>query len=146
MAAGFFARNDLADTTSDMGLRYEPLRERHIDLAVGPALPDVVSAFHSPPVRPVTLRPAARGRDRAALASSRRGGPIHPFPNGNGRHARIMADTALVRVLSGRTIRLGRHNLPRMNDRRLAYLAALKSADRRDIGPLIAFIGPRGDL
>jgi fido (protein-threonine AMPylation protein) len=40
----------------------------------------------------------------------------------------------------------GGHDLQRMNDRRITYIAALKAADRGDIGPLIAFIGPRDDL
>ena len=45
MCGRLFAGNDLADTTSDVGLGYEPLRERHIDLAVGPALSDVVDEY-----------------------------------------------------------------------------------------------------
>jgi Fic-DOC domain mobile mystery protein B len=72
---------------------------------------------------------------------------IHPFPNGNGRHARIMADTVLARVYKAKPIDwAGGHDLQKMNDRRAAYIAALKAADNEDIGPLIAFIGPREDL
>jgi Fic-DOC domain mobile mystery protein B len=72
---------------------------------------------------------------------------IHPFPNGNGRHARIMADAALDRVYKAKPIDwAGGHDLQKMNDRRDAYIAALKAADRGDIGPLMAFIGPRDDL
>src|SRR5882757_11514247 len=62
---------------------------------------------------------------------------IHPFPNGNGRHARIMADAALGRVYKARPIDwTGGHDLQKMNDRRAAYLAALKAADRGDMGPM----------
>ncbi len=67
---------------------------------------------------------------------------IHPFPNGNGRHARIMADTMLRRVLRVDPIDwAGGHDLQRMNDRRIAYIAALKAADGGDFGPLLKFAG-----
>ena len=67
---------------------------------------------------------------------------IHPFPNGNGRHARIMADTVLDRVYKAKPIDwAGGHDLQKMNKRRTAYIAALKAADQDDIGPLMKFIG-----
>jgi Fic-DOC domain mobile mystery protein B len=67
---------------------------------------------------------------------------IHPFPNGNGRHARIMADTVLRRVFRADPIDwAGGHDLQRMNDRRIAYIAALKAADRGDFRPLLSFAG-----
>ena len=67
---------------------------------------------------------------------------IHPFPNGNGRHARIMADTVLDRVYKAKPIDwTGGHDLQKMNERRTAYIAALKAADQDDIGPLMKFIG-----
>lgn len=72
---------------------------------------------------------------------------IHLFPNGNGRHARIMADAVLTRVYKTRPIDwAGGYDLQKMNERRVAYIAALKAADRDDIGPLIAFVGARDDL
>ncbi|WP_246791355.1 Fic family protein [Bradyrhizobium commune] len=72
---------------------------------------------------------------------------IHPFPNGNGRHARIMADAVLDRVYHAKPIDwAGGHDLQRMNERRIAYISALKAADRDDFGPLIAFVGSRDDL
>jgi Fic-DOC domain mobile mystery protein B len=72
---------------------------------------------------------------------------IHAFANGNGRHARIMADAVLDRIYNAKAIDWsGGHDLQKMNDRRVAYIAALKAADRGDIGPLMAFIGPREDL
>jgi fido (protein-threonine AMPylation protein) len=37
-------------------------------------------------------------------------------------------------------------DLQQIGPRRAAYIAALKAADRGDIGPLIEFIGPRDDL
>lgn len=66
---------------------------------------------------------------------------IHPFPNGNGRHARIMADVMLIRVYGAKPIDWAAgHDLQRMNDRRAAYLAALRAADRGDMAPLLAFV------
>ena len=71
---------------------------------------------------------------------------IHPFPNGNGRHARIMADAVLDRVFGAKPIDwAGGHDLQRMNERRAAYIAALKAADRDEFDPLLQFIGQRGD-
>ena len=68
---------------------------------------------------------------------------IHPFANGNGRHARIMADAILVRVYSAKPIDwAGGHDLQKMNVRRTEYIAALKSADRGDYAPLLTFCNP----
>ena len=65
---------------------------------------------------------------------------IHPFPNGNGRHARIMADEVLKRTYGAAPIDwAGGHDLQKMNDRRTAYISALRAADRGDIAPLLVF-------
>jgi Fic-DOC domain mobile mystery protein B len=67
---------------------------------------------------------------------------IHCFPNGNGRHARIMADTVLASIYKAEPIDWGVGNdLQKMNARRAAYIAALKLADKGDIAPLMAFVG-----
>ena len=51
---------------------------------------------------------------------------IHLFPNGNGRHARILADTLLNRVLGEEPIDWARGvDLQSMNERRTEYIAAL---------------------
>lgn len=72
---------------------------------------------------------------------------VHPFPNGNGRHARIIADAVLNRVYKAKPIDwTGGHDLQKMNERRTAYIAALKAADQDDIGPLMKFVGPRDDF
>lgn len=72
---------------------------------------------------------------------------IHPFPNGNGRHARIMADAVLDRVYRAKPIDwAGGHDLQNIGERRSAYIAALKAADQDEMGPLIEFIGPRDDM
>lgn len=69
---------------------------------------------------------------------------IHPFPNGNGRHARIMADAVLTHVYQAKPIDwAGGHGLQEMNDRRTAYIAALRAADQGNFAPLLAFVSPK---
>ncbi len=63
---------------------------------------------------------------------------IHPFPNGNGRHARLVADLIVERLGKPR-FTWGRHNLVDASETRQQYIAALQAADRRDISPLLAF-------
>ena len=65
---------------------------------------------------------------------------IHVFPNGNGRHARLMADLLLLE-LAGRRFDWGRGSLVTANELRARYIAALKAADNSDIRPLLAFLG-----
>jgi Fic-DOC domain mobile mystery protein B len=65
---------------------------------------------------------------------------IHAFPNGNGRHARIMEDAILEKILKAPPIDwAGGHRLEAMNERRTDYIAALRSADRGDMAPLLKF-------
>lgn len=63
---------------------------------------------------------------------------IHPFPNGNGRHARLMADLLVMR-LGGERFSWGSTGLQEAGALRQRYIAALKAADNHDIGPLLAF-------
>ena len=63
---------------------------------------------------------------------------IHPFPNGNGRHARLMADL-LVMSLGGDRFSWGSANLQDVGVLRRAYITALQAADNHEIGPLLAF-------
>ncbi|NJD19419.1 MAG: mobile mystery protein B [Gemmatimonadetes bacterium] len=63
---------------------------------------------------------------------------IHPFPNGNGRHARLMADL-LVRQLGGRAFSWGGVSLTNTSELRTAYIGALHAADKGDVGPLLDF-------
>lgn len=67
---------------------------------------------------------------------------IHPFPNGNGRHARIAADILLDEVYGHPPIDwAGGFDLQANSDRRDAYIAALRAADGHDIEPLLLFVG-----
>jgi Fic-DOC domain mobile mystery protein B len=64
---------------------------------------------------------------------------IHPFPNGNGRHARLMTDT-LLRHNGADAFTWGGANLKAAGDARDRYLAALRAADGGDYAPLLAFV------
>jgi Fic-DOC domain mobile mystery protein B len=63
---------------------------------------------------------------------------IHPFPNGNGRHARTMADLVLAQNGAPR-FTWGVDDLVGKGDARERYIAALQKADRRDYSDLVAF-------
>jgi len=63
---------------------------------------------------------------------------IHPFPNGNGRHARMMADLLVERLGKAR-FSWDSKNLIDANETRKDYIAALQAADARNIVPLLAF-------
>ncbi len=65
---------------------------------------------------------------------------IHPFPNGNGRHARLMADAVLSKLYKATPIDWsGGHDLQSMGTRRTAYIQALRAADQGDYEPLFSF-------
>jgi Fic-DOC domain mobile mystery protein B len=63
---------------------------------------------------------------------------IHPFPNGNGRHARMMADL-LVERLGRKPFTWGRGSLAEVSELRASYMAALRAADDHNIEPLLRF-------
>ena len=63
---------------------------------------------------------------------------IHPFPTGNGRHARLMADLLAERLGHPR-FSWGSRSLVDASETRQRYIAALQAADARDYGPLLAF-------
>ena len=63
---------------------------------------------------------------------------IHPFPNGNGRHSRLMADL-LIMQLGGERFTWGRANLQDAGEVRKRYIESLKAADNHDLGPMLAF-------
>jgi Fic-DOC domain mobile mystery protein B len=65
---------------------------------------------------------------------------IHPFSNGNGRHARLMADLLIMRMGHER-FTWGSASLRSAGESRQRYIAALRAADAHDIGPPLAFAG-----
>jgi Fic-DOC domain mobile mystery protein B len=76
--------------------------------------------------------------DEVAVRLHHRLVAIHPFPNGNGRHARLMADVVVER-LGGRPFSWGGGTLAEVGALRARYVAALKAADGHDIAPLLEF-------
>jgi Fic-DOC domain mobile mystery protein B len=64
---------------------------------------------------------------------------IHVFPNGNGRHARLMADLLLMELV-GHRFEWGRGSLIAASELRARYIAALRAADGGDIRPLLTFL------
>ena len=64
---------------------------------------------------------------------------IHPFPNGNGRHARLATDLLLAALGQSR-FSWGRTSFVTPGETRHAYVAALRAADGRDIRPLLEFV------
>lgn len=76
--------------------------------------------------------------DELAIRFHHRLVAIHPFANGNGRHARLMAD--LIALQAGRPpYTWGGARLGSTSELRTAYITALQAADRGDLMPLIAF-------
>ncbi len=64
---------------------------------------------------------------------------IHPFPNGNGRHSRLMAELVAISLGAKRFSWGSNANLVNAGGSRDAYIAALRAADEDDYGPLQAF-------
>jgi Fic-DOC domain mobile mystery protein B len=63
---------------------------------------------------------------------------VHPFPNGNGRHARLIADL-LAMKLGRPAFTWGAADLVKQSEARARYLDAIRAADNGDIRPLIEF-------
>ena len=65
---------------------------------------------------------------------------IHMFPNGNGRHARLMADVFVKTVLKQKPVIWGGKNIETGDEDRSKYIAALRKADNGDFEMLLEFI------
>ncbi len=64
---------------------------------------------------------------------------IHPFPNGNGRISRIMADL-LMRQFGEKSLDWGSGNLTEISEIRKNYISALQKADGGDYTELLNFV------
>jgi Fic-DOC domain mobile mystery protein B len=80
----------------------------------------------------------AYSRDEIALRFHHRLVQIHLFANGNGRHARLIADLLVTQLGAGR-FTWGRGSLGDPGALRKRYIGALRAADDHDIGPLLDF-------
>lgn len=74
--------------------------------------------------------------DEIAIRYHHRLVAVHPFPNGNGRHARLAADDLMLRN-GGAPLRWGGADLLNRGDVRSRYIAALRDADHGDYRALI---------
>jgi Fic-DOC domain mobile mystery protein B len=77
--------------------------------------------------------------DEIAIRFSHRLVQIHVFPNGNGRHSRLIADILIENVFNKPVFTWGRSDLSKKSNIRKEYLEAIYSADRGDIQPLVDF-------
>jgi len=65
---------------------------------------------------------------------------IHPFPNGNGRHARLMADLILEKIFKKPVFTWGSASIIKQGETRKRYIEALKAADDHDYSLLMKFV------
>jgi Fic-DOC domain mobile mystery protein B len=65
---------------------------------------------------------------------------IHPFPNGNGRHARLFVDVLMHSKRQPLLSWGAGTDLARQGDARTRYIAALREADERRFAALIEFV------
>lgn len=77
--------------------------------------------------------------DHAAAKLHHRLVEIHPFPNGNGRHSREIADLALLAV-GAEPFTWGRTSLTEVTAVRRTYIDALVEADHGNYQPLYDFV------
>ena len=77
--------------------------------------------------------------DEIAIRFSHRIVQIHLFPNGNGRHSRLVADIIISNMFNGSVFSWGRSDLTRSGSVRSLYLEAIHCADGGDYRALIKF-------
>ena len=64
---------------------------------------------------------------------------IHCFPNGNGRHSRMMADIIMESIFGKEIFSWHQSNMVKANETRKEYIKALRKADNGNVAPLIKF-------
>ena len=99
----------------------QALRELHLDL-----------------VAQVDADPLRASSDSIALEFHRRLVLVHPYPNGNGRHARLCADLVAV-TLGRKPFSWGSGQIESAAEVRARYLEALRAGDGGDPIPLEGF-------
>jgi Fic-DOC domain mobile mystery protein B len=77
--------------------------------------------------------------DEIAIRFKHRIVSIHCFPNGNGRHSRLMADIIIEKVFKLPVFTWSASSLVQQNKARATYLKAIRAADKGDIQPLLVF-------
>ena len=64
---------------------------------------------------------------------------IHCFPNGNGRHSRMMADIIMESIFGNEVFTWHQSNMVKANEPRNQYIKALRQADNGNFKQLIEF-------
>jgi Fic-DOC domain mobile mystery protein B len=64
---------------------------------------------------------------------------IHCFPNGNGRHSRMMADIIMESIFGNKIFSWNKSNMVKANKTRNQYIKALREADNGNFKQLIEF-------
>ena len=77
--------------------------------------------------------------DEIAIKFKHRLVSIHCFPNGNGRHSRLMADIIIEKIFKQAVFGWGDAMLSGEGKARTAYLKAIKTADKDDYSLLMTF-------
>ncbi len=77
--------------------------------------------------------------DEIAIRFKHRLVNIHCFPNGNGRHSRIMADIIIESVFGKDVFTWNNSNLVKPNTARKDYINSIRKADNGIIEPLLDF-------
>jgi len=77
--------------------------------------------------------------DEFALRFKHRLVSIHCFPNGNGRHSRMIADIIIEKIYQLPVFSWGSKSLADENDSRKNYLIAIRKADKGDLDLLLKF-------
>ena len=77
--------------------------------------------------------------DEIAVRFKHRIVSIHCFPNGNGRHSRLIADIIIDKIYKLPVFSWGAKNLVKPSEPRTTYLKALREADNNNYEPLLLF-------
>ncbi len=70
---------------------------------------------------------------------------IHPFSNGNGRHARVFTNCVREKVLRIEPIIWATGNIDRQSEERQEYIDSLGQADQNNYQPLVSYLLARGN-
>ena len=77
--------------------------------------------------------------DEIAIRFKHRLVNIHCFPNGNGRHSRIMADIIIESIFKNKVFTWNHSNMVKADETRKNYINAIREGDQGNINPLIKF-------
>ena len=77
--------------------------------------------------------------EEIAIRFSHRLVKIHLFPNGNGRHSRLIADIMISKIFNRPVFTWGNSDLSKNNALRKEYLQSIRRADNDDYKSLIEF-------